>query len=142
MKICKQSGITLIELLTAMIIIAILGAIIAPKVFISFDYSRQTAVSAILTGIRTDISTHATGKLISTGSRAMPTYLEMTTDNLVFDAPMPNNPYNGNNTIRNAIGEYNNNITGQPVNGDNGWAYDENTGEIWANSNVDDENSL
>lgn len=126
-------GFTLIELIAVIVVLAILAGVALPKYF---DYSAQARVSATigsLGGMRAGIASFHANSAI-TGTPAYPTYAEFTTIGTVMQEPLPDNPYSGVNTVRNADGTWV--AVNPPVSGAQGWAYDQTNGKIWANTDT------
>ena len=132
-----RKGFTLIELIAVIVVLAILAGVALPKYF---DYSAQAKVSACkgaLGGVRSGIANFYANASIS-GTAAYPTLAQLTTLGTVMQEPLPENPYNSSATVRDADGTW---VAGAPpVNGAQGWAYDETNGKFWANSATVGEN--
>lgn len=144
-KIIKIArGITLVELIMVMVVIAILGAVIVPKVFISLDDARSKSATAILSGLRTNIAEYSSKQLAATGTHSLPAYSDITTLDLVVQGQIPSNPFTDLNGIRDADNEYVDGAATQAVSDSSiyGWAYDQTNGKIWANSSINSENGL
>lgn len=132
----NRKGFTLIELIAVIVILAVLAGVALPKYF---DYASQAKMSACkgaLGGMRAGIANFYANQAIS-GSARYPTLAEFTTLGTVMQEVLPENPYNGNNEVRDADGTW---VAGNPptqpavtTNGE-GWAYDETNGKIWANT--------
>lgn len=137
-RISFRHGFTLIELIAVIVVLAILAGVALPKYF---DISAQAKVSAtkgVLGGVRAGAANFYANSAII-GTPAYPTFVELTTLGVVMQEPLPENPYNGDNTVRNADGTW---VTGTPptqpvvTTGGEGWAYDETNGKFWANSST------
>lgn len=131
-------GFTLIELIAVVVILAVLAGVALPKYFDYTTRAKESACKGALGGVRAGIANFYANAAIEDGAAEYPTYDELTTTGEVMQEALPENPYNGSNEVRNADGEWRE--RNPPVRGDQGWAYDEETGKFWANSDVDDEN--
>ena len=125
-------GFTIIELIVVIVVLAILAGVALPKYF---DYSVQAKVSATkgtLGGMRAGIANFYANAAVA-GAVAYPTYVEFTTLTTVMQDVLPENPYNSDNTVRDADGTW---IATPPIALTQGWAYDETAGKVWANTNT------
>ena len=132
-----RKGFTLIELIAVVVVLAILAGVALPKYF---DYSAQAKESACkgtLGGVRAGIANFYANSAIS-GTTAYPTLAQMTTLGVVMQEPMPENPYNGANTVVAAVW----NAADPPVSGAAGWNYDATAGRFWANTDTIGENAF
>lgn len=117
-----RRAFTLIELIAVVVVLAIIAGIALPKYFNAVQNGRITDCKDHLAVIRINISQATIEKA------AFPTFAELS------NWKMPANPFNGSSAVRNASGTWTQD--GSPsVLGPQGWAYDEVTGKIWANSN-------
>ncbi len=131
-----RKGFTLIELIAVIVVLAILAGVALPKYFDYAAQAKESATLGALGGMRAGIANfHANAAI--TGIAAYPTYAEFTTLGAVMQEQLPDNPYNGDNRVRDADNTW---VTGNPptqpvvtTNGE-GWAYDETNGKIWANT--------
>jgi len=132
----RQKGFTLIELIAVIVVLVILAGVALPKYF---DYSaaaKESAVKGTLGGVRSGVANYFANASIE-GEAAYPTLAELETIGMVMQEPIPPNPYRDGtdaHTIRDAKGEWKPDEA-PPVSGTAGWAYDEETGRFWANSN-------
>lgn len=132
----NRRGFTLIELIAVIVILAVLAGVALPKYF---DYAAQAKVSACkgaLGGMRAGVANFYANQAIA-GTARYPTHTEFTTLGTVMQEPLPENPYNGDNSVRDADESW---VAGNPptqpvvtTNGE-GWAYDETAGKVWANT--------
>lgn len=137
----QQNGFTLLEIITVIIIIGIIGTIITPKIFLSINASKDTAIKAILASTRSDIDSFITKKFLENGIEENVSFATLNNDNTVIQGILAN-PYNKLKQIRNANGEYhslNPSVIDSHI---FGWAYDQSNGKLWANTNYNNENQL
>jgi prepilin-type N-terminal cleavage/methylation domain-containing protein len=136
-----RKGFTLIELIAVIVVLAILAGVALPKYF---DYSSQAKVSAVkgaLGGMRAGVANFYANAAIS-GTAAYPTYANFTALGTVMQEPLPTNPYNSANSVRNADATWSSTAgAAQATSGAQGWAYDQTNGKVWANSAVASENT-
>jgi prepilin-type N-terminal cleavage/methylation domain-containing protein len=137
-----RTGFTLIELIAVIVVLAILAGVALPKYF---DYSANAKTSATkgaLGGMRAAIANFYANSAVS-GTPAYPTYAQFTALGTVMQEPLPENPYNNSNAVRNAAGTWSSTAgAAQAVSGVQGWAYDATNGKIWANSATGTENTF
>jgi prepilin-type N-terminal cleavage/methylation domain-containing protein len=133
----KRRGFTLIELIAVIVVLAILAGVALPKYFDYAAQAKESACKGVLGGVRAGIANFYANEAIN-GTAAYPTLAELQTLGTVMQEPIPENPYNGDNTISAA----NWNAANPPVNGNNGWNYDAGAGKFWANSDTVGENEF
>ncbi len=142
----KRRGFTLIELIVVVIVLAILTLVFLRGDALPhfLEYVTQAKVSATkgaLGGVRAGVASFYANKALSGPPPTYPTFGEVTTWGMVMQEALPENPYNKDNTVRDAAGAW---LPGpppiQPVVGGNGWAYDQTAGKFWANTNTTGEN--
>jgi len=129
----NRNAFTLIELIAVIVVLAILSGVALPKFF---DYSakaKESACKGALGGVRAGIANFYANAAVN-GSAAYPTYAEISATGTVMQEAIPENPYNSDNTIRDADGTWVE--SNPPVSGTNGWAYDETNGKFWANTST------
>ena len=135
----QKRGFTLIELIAVVVVLAILAGVALPKYFDYAAQARESATKGTLGGARAGIASYYANQSFN-GTPAYPTHTQFTTIGTVLQEPIPENPYNGDSTVRDADLTWSAAASGQAVSGTNGWAYDETAGKIWANTNTVGEN--
>ncbi|MCH8315308.1 MAG: prepilin-type N-terminal cleavage/methylation domain-containing protein [Planctomycetes bacterium] len=142
----KRRGFTLIEFILVVIVLAILTLVFVRGNALSqfLEYVTQAKVSATkgaLGGVRAGVASFYANTALSGPPPTYPTFDELTTLGMVMQQALPENPYNKDNTVRDAAGTW---LPGpppiQPAVAANGWAYDQTAGKFWANTNATGEN--
>ncbi len=142
----KRRGFTLIELILVVIVLAILTLVFVRGNALSqfLEYVTEAKVSATkgaLGGVRAGVASFYANTALSGPPPTYPTFDELTTLGMVMQQALPENPYNKDNTVRDAAGTW---LPGpppiQPAVAANGWAYDQTAGKFWANTNATGEN--
>lgn len=123
---------TLIELIVVIVVLAILSGVAIPKYFDYAAKARESACRGTLGAVRAAIANYYANQVVTNGSGAYPTLVQMQTTGTVMQEPLPNNPYNNANTVASAT--YN--ATTPPTSGNAGWNYDAASGKFWANTNT------
>ena len=98
-----RRAFTLIELIAVMVVLAVLAGVAIPKYFDYSDRARSSALQGALGGIRTGIANFYADSTFS-GTAAYPTLNELTAVGTVMQEEIPNNPYNGLNTVQSVDG--------------------------------------
>ncbi|MHC4948055.1 MAG: type II secretion system protein [Planctomycetota bacterium] len=130
-----RKAFTLIELIAVIVVLAILAGVALPKYFDYSSQARESACKGTLGGVRAGVANFYANAAIG-GNARYPTYAELTSLGTVMQETLPENPYNGDNTVRDADTTW---VAGNPpvvtTNGE-GWAYDETNGKFWANTDT------
>lgn len=138
----RRTAFTLIELIAVIVVLAILAGVALPKYFDYASQARESATKGTLGGVRAGIANFYANSALTTGTAAYPTYAQMTTLGTVMQEPLPENPYNDDNSVRDADTEWSSTAgAAQATSGTAGWAYDETNGKFWANSATASENT-
>ena len=90
---------TLIELIAVMVVLAVLAGVAIPKYFDYADRAKTASLQGALGGVRTGIANYYADQTFS-GAAAYPNLTDLTTVGTVMQETIPNNPYNGLNTVQ------------------------------------------
>lgn len=136
----NSSAFTLIEIIVVLVLIAILAAVAIPRFHSMTDRAAESSIRGTLGNVRSAISMWRSNGLASGGSAAWPAHAVLLTQ--VIDSNMPENPWAGaagDSTVSNAAiaGDTKGEVDGSA----NGWQYDSATGDFWANSSGNSENT-
>lgn len=135
-----RKAFTLIELIAVIVVLAILAGVALPKYFDYATQARESACKGGLGGIRAGIANFYANSAI-TGTPAYPSAAQLTALGTVMQEQLPENPYNGLNTVQtqNAV-----QASARATDGLTGWNYYVDNSlnppayTFWANSDVDD----
>lgn len=127
----KNSAFTLIELVVVIVVLAILSGVAIPKYLDYATKAKESACKGTLGAARSAIANFYANQVVTTGTAAYPTLVQIQTAGTVMHDTMPNNPYNNAATISAAVW-----AATPPVAGAAGWNYEATTGKFWANSNT------
>ncbi|MHC5004919.1 MAG: type II secretion system protein [Planctomycetota bacterium] len=138
----RRTGFTLIELIAVIVVLAILAGVALPKYFDYAAQARESATKGTLGGVRAALANFYANTALTEGAARYPTHTEMTTLGTVMQEPLPENPYNDDNSVRDADTTWSPTPgAAQATSGTNGWAYDQTNGKFWANSATASENT-
>lgn len=137
MRISNHKGFTLIELIIIIVVLGILASVAIPKYKSIVAEAREASCHGALGGLRSGISIYYANEAVTTGIATWPPMDSLTTVGSVMEQSIPANPYqiNAPDSIVTGI------TKGTIIGTRGGWAYNETTGEIWANTNTVGENS-
>jgi prepilin-type N-terminal cleavage/methylation domain-containing protein len=94
-----RSAFTLIELIAVIVVLAILSGVALPRYFDYADKAKEAALHGSLGGVRAGIANFYADQAID-GNAQYPTATELGTQGTVMQEDLPDNPYNGLNTIK------------------------------------------
>ncbi len=120
---------TLVELIVVIVVLAILSGVAIPKYFDYAAKAKESACKGTLGAVRAGIHNFNANALVQNGTAAWPTLVQLQTLGTVMQENVPENPYNGSNTIQSATW-----AATPPVSGNAGWNYDPASGKFWANT--------
>jgi len=127
-----RKGFTLIELIAVIVVLVILAGVALPKYFDYSESAKESAVKGTLGGVRSGVANFFANTSIE-GEATYPTLDELLERGTVMQEPIPANPYKSGDKaddVREAEWDPDN----PPVAGNEGWAYDPDTGRFWPNS--------
>jgi prepilin-type N-terminal cleavage/methylation domain-containing protein len=127
-----SKAFTLVELIVVIVVLAILSGVAIPKYFDYAAKAKESACKGTLGAVRSAIANYYSNQLVTNGSGAYPTLVQLQTTGTVMQETLPTNPYNNSNTI--AAATYS--ASAPPATGNAGWNYDVSSGKFWANSNT------
>lgn len=117
----NKGGFTLIEIVIAVIVLAILAAFTLPTIHTLREDAKRSVVKEALKQMRGDIAAWYV-KGVSSGDAKFPTLEELT--NSIMPSGVPVNPYNNKKTVASGMKESRNDSAG--------WVYNPKTGEIYS----------
>jgi prepilin-type N-terminal cleavage/methylation domain-containing protein len=132
-----RRGFTLVELITVIVVLAILSGIAIPRYIDYTARARESAVRGTLGGVRSGIANFYANSAL-TGTVAFPTLVQMQTVGNVMQEAIMANPYLASPTATiQALAYPGSPAAANMVSGTAaGWNYDNVTGRFWANSNA------
>ncbi len=119
----RRHGFTLIELVIVVLVLGIIAAIAAPKLFDVTTNARENGTRQSLTTIRNAIELYRATTGIYPPFSTFNLALKKSLQGSTFPAPQIGGK-SGDNTVRSFSGTF-------AATGDNGWAYNETTGEFF-----------
>jgi general secretion pathway protein G len=129
-----RHGLTLVELIVVIAVLAILSGVAIPKYF---DYANQTKAGECRKALgiaRSGIANYHANTRVNTGTATYPSLAQLQSGH-VLEATMPANPYNDSAIIQAATW-----ASPPPVSGTAGWNYDAESGKFWANTDTEANN--
>lgn len=115
----RTRGFTLIELISVIVVLAILSGVALPRYFNYAAMAREGACKGTLGGVRAGIANFLLNES-TTGAPVYPTLAELTTLGTVMQEVIPENPYNNSNVIVAATAAE---AAARTVGGPEGWRY-------------------
>ncbi|MDD4051187.1 MAG: prepilin-type N-terminal cleavage/methylation domain-containing protein [candidate division Zixibacteria bacterium] len=139
MRISRNSGFTLIELVIIIVVLGILAAIAVPKYQDITSDAREASCRNALGALRSGVTIWYANAAVKTGAATWPPIDSLRKTDAVMAQSIPGNPYCAKTAAPDSI------VTGMTkgvvVGARGGWAYNPTTGEIWPNTNTVGENS-
>ena len=157
MKRSKSSGFTLIEIVIVIVLLAVISLVAIPQFIDMRTEARDEASKAVLGSFRSAVAI-ANGAISvkenpNLSPAQFPTYAEFSGNNFVAGAPanhpklagtaimnkasgIPINPWTTTSTVVNCTGKAKGFLMVAPDPVDDGWCYNDVTGEVWANSDL------
>lgn len=136
LRLTRQGGFTLIELVIIIVVLGILAAVAIPKYQDITSEAEEASCRAALGGIRSGITIFYANEAVTTGTATWPTLTELGTVSTVMEHGIPKNPYQLDTNAPDSI------VTGVTkgtiVGTRGGWAYL--NGQIWPNTSGSGEN--
>jgi general secretion pathway protein G len=121
----KRSGFTLIELVIVVLVLGIIAAVAAPKLFDVTTDARENGTRQSLTTIRNAIELYRATSGVYPPASTLATSLRSSLQGGTFPSPQIGSNVD-DNSIRSFTGTFS-------ASGTNGWAYDETTGAFYLN---------
>lgn len=128
----RSNAFTLVELIVVIVVLAILSGVAIPKYFDYAAKAKESACKATLGATRSAIANFYSNQLVTNGTGAYPTLVQIQTTGTVMQETLPTNPFNNSSVI--AAATYS--VSAPPTSGSAGWNYDAAAGKFWANSNT------
>ncbi len=139
MRLSRNSGFTLIELVIIIVVLGILAAIAIPKYKDITSDAREAACRNALGSLRSGVTIWYANTAVKTGMATWPPIDSLQTVGAVMAQSLPANPYCTKTAAPDSI------VTGVTkgtvVGARGGWAYNPTTGEIWPNTTTAGENN-
>jgi general secretion pathway protein G len=121
----KRSGFTLIELVIVVLVLGIIAAVAAPKLFDVTTDARENGTRQSLTTIRNAIELYRATSGSYPPATTLATSLRSSLQGGTFPSPQVGTHVD-DNSVRSFTGTF-------TVSGPNGWAYNQTTGEFYLN---------
>ncbi|MCH8152465.1 MAG: prepilin-type N-terminal cleavage/methylation domain-containing protein [Planctomycetes bacterium] len=146
-----RKGFTLIELIAVVVILAILVGVALPRYFDYAAQARDAACRGTLGGVRAGIANFMANEVITIGTAAYPTLVQLEALGTVMQEAIPDNPYDSGanpNDVHTATAGEAAARTAPVVAGTGGWAYYLDNSltppayTFWANTNTVGENAF
>ncbi len=156
MRKLGNKGFTLIEIVIVIMLLGIIAIVAIPQFIDMRTEARDEATKAGVAALRSAVSILVGGVAVkenpNLSPRTYPSFLEVSGNALLAAAPanhakmagtaimdkasgFPNNPWTTTNVIHDCDAKAKGALLGAP-NNDDGWCYNETTGEFWANSDL------
>ena len=133
LKLRNQQGFTLIELVIIIVILGILAAVAIPKYQDLSGEAREAAARSSLGSIRSAITIFYANQAVQTVTPDWPSLAELRTAGTVMAQSIPPNPFQTEANVPDSIVDGTGQVKGTVI-GNGGWVYNENSGEIWLNT--------
>jgi MSHA pilin protein MshA len=139
MRLNRNSGFTLIELVIIIVVLGILAAIAIPKYKDITSDAREAACRNALGSLRSGVTIWYANAAVKTGTATWPPIDSLRTVGAVMVQSMPPNPYCAKTASPDSI--VTGTVKGTVVGIRGGWAYNSTTGDIWPNTATAGENN-
>jgi prepilin-type N-terminal cleavage/methylation domain-containing protein len=130
-------GFTLVELVIIIVVLGIIAAVAVPKYLDITSEAKESSCKASLGAFRSGISIWYAREAARGNTPTYPPIDSLREINVVMDRAIPENPYQTDAPDSIVTGA----TKGTTVGTRGGWAYNETTGEIWANTSGNGENN-
>jgi len=140
MRLADKSGFTLIELVIIIVVLGILAAIAIPKYQDISSDAKEAACRGALGGLRSGVTIWYANQAVRTGTASWPAASDLNTVGTVMEQEIPKNPYCDDANFPDSVAATAA-ARGTLVGTDCGWAYNETTGQLWANTSTVGENT-
>lgn len=130
-----RRGFTLIELVTVIVVLAVLSAVAMP---VYLDYTadaKKSACKGALGALRTAIGNYYSWKATDAGggTASYPTVAALSATGTVLADAVPENPFDTDSTKNNIV-DGTGQTKGTIVGSSGGWCYNPANGQVWANT--------